>query len=81
MKFYDVTREFIVESDASLFGLGAFLLQGDQPVELASRALMPAEGRYAQIEKELLSLVFACERFDAYLFGQEHCASALGNYS
>ena len=70
LKFYDVTQAITVECDASLPGLGATLLQGGQPVAFASRALAPAEGRYAQIEKELLSVVFACERFDTYLYGR-----------
>ena len=70
VKFYDVIRAVTVECDASLSGLGATLLQGGQPVAFASRALTPAEGRYAQIEKELLSVVFACDRFDTYFYGR-----------
>ena len=71
LKFYDVNQEVTVQSDASLTGLGATLLQGGQPVAFASKALTPAETRYAQIEKELLSVVFACERFDTYLYCKE----------
>ena len=71
LKFYDVRQPVAVESDASLSGLGATLLQGGQPVAFAPRALTPAEGRYAQIEKELLLVVFACEKFDTYLYGRD----------
>ena len=35
----------------------------------ASRSLSDVETRYAQIEKELLAIVFACERFELYIFG------------
>ena len=35
----------------------------------ASRAPTDAETRYAQIEKELLATLFACERFDPYVYG------------
>ena len=71
LKFYDVAQPVTVESDASLSGLGATPLQGGQPVVFASRAFPPAESRYAQIEKELLSVVFACERFDTYLYERD----------
>ena len=59
------------QCDASQSGLGAALLQGGQPVAYASRALTPTESRYAQIEKELLSIVFACKHFEPYVYGRD----------
>ncbi|KAK2548867.1 Retrovirus-related Pol polyprotein from transposon 297 [Acropora cervicornis] len=41
-----------------------------QSVAYASRALSSAKTRYAQIEKELLAIVFACERFETYIYGR-----------
>ena len=37
----------------------------------ASRALTSAETRHAQIEKEMLAITFACERFLLYVYGQK----------
>jgi hypothetical protein len=37
-------------------------------VEYASRALTNTEQNYAQIEKELLAILFALERFDSYVY-------------
>ena len=44
-------------------------MQNGQPVAYASRALTPTECNYAQIEKELLSIVFGMNRFDTYVYG------------
>ena len=43
------------------------LLQGGQPVAYCSRAMTPAETRYAQVEKELLAIVFAVEQIEPYV--------------
>ena len=70
LRYYSLSDEVTIQSDASQTGLGAALLQNGQPVAYASRTLTDAETRYAQIEKECLSIVFACERFDQYIFGR-----------
>ncbi|KAL5509950.1 hypothetical protein EMCRGX_G005401 [Ephydatia muelleri] len=44
-------------------------MQENRPVAYASRALTCAETRYAQIEKELLAVVFALEKFHQYIYG------------
>ena len=51
--------------------MGAVLLQNGQPVAYSSRALTSAETHYAQIEKELLAIVFACQHYDAFIYGRE----------
>jgi len=40
-------------------------------VAYAPRALTLTEENYAQIKKELLAIVFACEKFDAYIYGRD----------
>ena len=71
LRYYDVSKEVTLQCDASQSGLGAALLQEGQPVAFTSRSLTTTEKNYAQIEKELLAIVHACERFDLYLFGRE----------
>lgn len=45
-------------------------VQPGSSVTYASRALTSAKSRYAQIEKELLASMYACERFHQYVYGQ-----------
>ena len=71
LRYYSVTDPVTLQCDASYLGLGATLLQFGQPVAFASRALSPVEQRYAQIEKEMLSIVFGCERYRQYICGRE----------
>jgi hypothetical protein len=71
LSYYDPACELILQCDASETGLGAPILQQGKPVAYASRALTEVETRYAQIEKELLAVVFGLEKFHQYTYGQE----------
>ena len=71
LRYYNLSDEVTLQCDASQSGLGAAILQKGQPVAYASRALTSVETRYAQIEKELLVILFACERFDTYIYGRD----------
>ena len=71
LAYFDVNKPVTITCDASQSGLGALLLQDDKPIAYASRALTDPETRYAQIEKELLAVVFAFTRFHQYVYGKE----------
>ena len=68
LRFYDINLPTTLQVDASKGGFGACLLQNDQPVAYASRVMTSAEQSHAQIEKELLAIVFGCERFNMYTY-------------
>ena len=70
LKYYDPEQEVTIQADASQSGLGYALMQEGQPVSLGARAMTPAEENYAQIEKEMLAIVVACEKFDQYIYGK-----------
>ena len=71
LRYYNIKDEVTLQCDASQSGLGVALLQNEQPVAYASRALTSAETRYAQIEKELLAIVYGCDHFESYVYGRE----------
>ena len=68
LRYYDVTKPVTIQCDASDTGLGAVLLQGGQPICYASRALTDTEKRYVQTEKELLGIVWPCDKFDKNIY-------------
>ena len=70
LKYFDPKADTELQCDASDKGLGACLMQNGQPVGYASRAMTSAEVNYAQIEKELLAIVFGLERFEQYVQGR-----------
>ena len=75
LKLPDMSRPFVLRTDASNFGLGAILLQYHNsvpfPVAFASRKLLDREKSYSAIERECLSIVFGIDKFRFYLLGKE----------
>ena len=73
LAYFDKDAHTRVIADASPVGLGAVLVQeknGDsRALSYASKSLSQVERRYSQTEKEALALVWACERFNLYLYG------------
>ena len=80
LKYYDRNLPVTVQADASLRGLGACLIQQhkskDQLIAFTSKSLTDAETRYANIERELLAIVFACQWFSTYLLGRSFVAES-----
>lgn len=70
LRFYNLEMPTVISVDASKNGLGACLMQNNQPVCYASKPLTKTEQSYAQIEKELYACVFACEKFYTYIYGR-----------
>ena len=70
LRYYNVNEKVVLQCDASQSGLGAALMQAGQPVAYTSRALSPAERHYAQIEKELLAIVYGCDHFEPCIYGR-----------
>ena len=67
----DLSRPFVVYTDAFDRALGAVLLQehgaGLRPVAYESKKLTPTEERYTIAEKECYALVYACLKWRCYL--------------
>ena len=71
LTFYDVKKSVVIQCDASGEGLGATLLQEGKPVASASRSLTSSERNYVALELECLAIVFACRKFDQYIYGKK----------
>ena len=80
LRYYDRNLPVTVQADALLRGLGACLIQKhngeDQPIAFASKSLTDMETRYTNIKRELLVIVFACQRFSMYLLGRSFIAES-----
>ena len=73
LAFPTETGQYILDTDASNFGLGGVLsqIQNDQErvVAYCSRALRPSQRRYCTTKREMLAVVAMCIQFRSYLRG------------
>ena len=70
LRYFDSKQETVIQCDSSDTGIGAALLQKGQPIAYASRALSKTEQNYAQMETELLAVVFGFEKFHQFTYGR-----------
>ena len=68
LRYYDQTKPVTLQCDASLKGLGACIIQDGQPIAFASKSLTDTKTHYTNIERELLAIIYGCEKFHTYLY-------------
>ena len=68
LHYDDPSKKSVIQVDASSRSLGAALIQEGKPIAFASKSLTETEQCYANIEWELLAVVFGCKRFHTYIY-------------
>ena len=68
LAYYNPKKETVLQTDASIKGLGTCLLQDQKPVYFASKALTETQRGYVAIEIESLAVAWAMEKFHHFLY-------------
>ena len=69
LAYYDPNKETVLQTDSSIKGLGACLLQHGKPVYFTSKALTETQKGHVAIELESLAVVWTMEKFHHFLYG------------
>ena len=70
LSYYDPGKPVRLQVDSSSKGLGVYCMQDGKPIAYASKTLTPTVVLYAQIEKEMLAILFGCTRCKHYIYGR-----------
>ena len=73
---FDSSKDITIQCDASQNGEGSCLMEDEKPIAYASKALTDTQLRWTQIEKELFSVVFGCEKFHEYVCIWAQCTNS-----
>ena len=71
LPYFDRNKETILQTDVSKKGFGAVILQEEQPIYYALRALTSAEKNYQNLECEAQAAVWGMEKFHYFLYGRK----------
>ena len=70
LQYFNPSLPMTIQVDTSQVGLSVVLLQNNKPVAFASKALTETECHYANIEREMLAIIFGTERFRTYIYSR-----------
>ena len=68
LAYYKPRKQTVLQTDASIKGLGACLLQDQKPVYFASKALPEVQRGHVVIEFESLAVAWEMEKFHHFLY-------------
>ena len=71
LPYFDRNKETILQTDASKKGFETVILQEEQPIYYALRALTSAEKNYQNLEREAQAAVWGMEKFHYFLYGRK----------